>query len=141
MSTKYEYHRNGVSGWPFWVACGNKNLKVSFFGSDEDGPDDHVFKVARELIDLGVRIVRVTQAAVVVKRTERTGVVVWPHTQSNGAGNIMVAVVDLTRPTDRRIAVFDAERLPDVRFFHNSFRGDNFVEFVHKLLTVTGKGL
>jgi hypothetical protein len=33
-----------------------------------------------------------------------------------------------------RVAVFDAAKLPDVRFFHNSWRGDKFAPDLYKAI-------
>lgn len=129
----YVYHRNGVSGFPFWVKCGDKNLTIVFVSKDDPdgGPADSSprIKVSRTLIAEALDALRRTDKSQIVKRTFKVGAVAF-----NGAGSRMIGVTDLFRPNDRRYAVLNIERLPDVRFGWNSYRGDNFVATIDHIL-------
>lgn len=125
----WEYHRNGVGGRPFVVACDDRELRVAFVADDGDSVDEAIVvplglirRLASEPADWrGCRGVVADHVAVVAFNFATTDETLT-----------MVAVQPLHRePGDLATAVFDVDRLPDVRFGYNSWRGDHHTAFVY----------
>lgn len=126
----WDYHRNGVSGVGFFVKY-DDGLLISFNYFDDD--DDEV--------NLPVIVVPETFLPHLTTPTENDRVVGGKvvHRALSDRYNLvgftdpnegkMIAIQDLTLE-DRATAVFQADLLPDVRFMHNSWRGDRFHGFV-----------
>lgn len=129
----YEFHRNGISGWPFWVKSDKYDTVVVFSGEqDDDGPNsgERPFRLSHVRLQEGLKVMRTAKMPYwIIRVTDRTGIVLF-----NDAEITHVAITDLEGQSDSRIAVFDADKLPDVRFGYNSWRGDNHQVRVNDIL-------
>lgn len=141
----WERHRNGVSGWPF--AC--KVIEREHLGSvlricwapggdelyEPDDPAVNIHVPISMLTEMGnsepdecyVRGVAVDDVAVVVGSWWTESAV---DESRSRFGFRWVVILDQRFPIEeRRVATFDIDMLPDVRFGHNSWRGDVYLPY------------
>jgi hypothetical protein len=134
----WEYHRNGVGGRPFVVTCDEHNLRVAFLGevTESDEPVDEpivvplglIRRLASEPAD-GLACRGVVADHVAVVAFDMVDLNLNPEMAT------MVAIQPLDRgPGDLATAVFRVDRLPDVRFGYNSWRGDHHTAYVYNAL-------
>jgi hypothetical protein len=134
----WDYHRNGVGGWPFMCRLNNDRVQVAFAvpGDNEDFYEPH--SVPMSVIHKAAEGDPADQTGAICVRAAasdgRTGIVVfdWPVTVSEGLmpadrPPTFVSVTDMAADdNDYATATFAVDLLDDgtIAFGRNSWRGD-----------------